>query len=177
MKRKDIKETIKEYFFVNPTVKLRVRELERKLGLPLPSVIRYCRELVEEEMLIILNIGSVKFYTAHRSSERYMLGKRLFNLKSVYQSGLVEYLRKELSNPSIVLFGSFAKGEDTEESDVDLYIETPSKKEVKLDKFERLLKRKVQISKQKDISEIKNHHLANNIVNGILLNGFLEVFE
>jgi len=45
MKQKDIKQIIKEYFFVNPTTKLRVREIERTLKLSLPSVIRYCKEL------------------------------------------------------------------------------------------------------------------------------------
>jgi len=36
MKRKDTKQAVKEYFFVNPTVKLRVREIERTLKLSLP---------------------------------------------------------------------------------------------------------------------------------------------
>ena len=37
MKSKNIKEVIKEYYFVNPNSKLRVREIERVLKLPLPS--------------------------------------------------------------------------------------------------------------------------------------------
>lgn len=48
------------------------------------------------------------------------------------------------SNPVIILFGSYAKGEDIENSDIDLYIQTPSKKELRTEKFEKLLKRKVQ---------------------------------
>ena len=36
MKRKDTKQAVKEYFFVNPIVKLRVREIERTLKLSLP---------------------------------------------------------------------------------------------------------------------------------------------
>ena len=51
MKRKSIKEEIREYFFTYPTAKLRVRQIEKKLGLPLPSVIRYCRELKDEKIL------------------------------------------------------------------------------------------------------------------------------
>jgi|SRR3989344_6179171 len=177
MKRKDIKQTIKEYFFVNSAAKLRVREIERTLKLPLPSVIRYCRELEKESILTIIRMGNVKFYTADRGSEKYLLEKKLYNIKKIYESGLIEYLKRELSNPPIVLFGSFAKGEDTEESDIDLYIETPSKKKASLEKYEKLLKRRIQVFKHNNLNEISNPHLANNIINGMTLNNFIEVFK
>ncbi|MBS3111910.1 nucleotidyltransferase domain-containing protein [Candidatus Woesearchaeota archaeon] len=176
MKRKYIKQTIKEYFFINPTAKLRVREIERTLKLPLPSVIRYCKELEQENILTINKAGNVNFYTASRS-ETYFLEKKLFNIKQVYESGLINYLKIELSNPAIVLFGSFAKGEDTENSDIDLYIETPSKKQLNLEKFKKFLKREIQIFQYKSLNEISNPHLANNIINGITLNNYIEVFK
>jgi len=176
MRRKDIKQTIKEYFFINPTAKLRVRGIEKTLKLPLPSVIRYCRELERDGILIIDKIGRVNFYTASRS-ETYLLEKKLFNIRILYESGLIEYLKQELSNPAIVLFGSFAKGEDTENSDIDLYIETPSKKQVSPERFKKILKREIQIFRHKNIKEITNPHLANNIINGITLNSYMEIFE
>ncbi len=177
MKTKDIKQTIQEYFFVNPSAKLRVREIERTLKLPLPSVIRYCKELENESILARIKTGSVNFYTANRGSEKYLLEKKLFNIKMIYLSGLIEYIRFELSNPTVILFGSFAKGEDTEESDIDLYLETPSKKKIAFEKFEKLLKRKIQVFCHKSLKEISNPNLANNILNGFLLNGFVEVFK
>ena len=76
-----------------------------------------------------------------------------------------------------ILFGSYAKGEDLENSDIDLYIETPSKKGVHLEKFEKLLQRKIQIFCHKNINGITNLHLANNVLNGIILNNYLEVFR
>jgi predicted nucleotidyltransferase len=173
---KDIKQTIKEYFFINPTAKLRVRVIERTLKLPLPSVIRYCKELERDGILIIDKTGDVKFYMASRSGA-YLLEKKLFNIRMLYQLGLIEYLKQELSNPAIVLFGSFAKGEDTENSDIDLYIETPSKKQVNLEKFKKSLRREIQIFQHKNIKEITNPHLANNIINGITLNSYIEVFK
>ena len=176
MKRKDIKSEITEYFFINPASKLRVREIERILKLPLPSVIRYCKELENEEILTIMRIGNVRFYHAN-NSQRYLLEKKLYNIRKLYESGLIEFLRQELSNSPIVLFGSFAKGEDMEESDIDLYIETPLKKILALDKFEKNLKRKIQTFQYKSLNEISNIHLANNIVNGITLNSYIEVFK
>lgn len=177
MKRKDIKKIIREYFFVNPNAKLRVREIERTLKIPLPSVIRYCKELEKEGILTAAKIGNVNFYTADKSSEKYLLEKKLFNIKEIYDSGIIEYIKQELSNPAVVLFGSYAKGEDTEDSDIDLYIETPSKKKLNFEKFEKFLKKKMQIFQHKNLNEISNHHLANNIINGITLNNYIEVFK
>ncbi len=173
---KDIKNKIKEYFFVNPSAKLRVRHIEKVLKLPLPSIIRYCRELEQEGILRTIKTGGVVFYTAERSNENFLLEKKLFNIKQLYHSGLVEYLRTELHNPPTAVFGSYAKGEDTENSDIDLYIET-TKKEFDITKFEKTLKRRVQLFTHKNINEVKNPHLANNIINGIVLNGFIEVFK
>ena len=177
MKQNNIKEKIKEYFFINPSAKLRVREIERELKLSLPSVIRYVNELEKEKILKKYNLGSVVFYSADRSSKIFLLGKKLFNLKQIYNSGLIEFLAKELSNPSIIVFGSYSKGEDIENSDIDLYVETPSRKEIKFEKFEKILKRKIQIFSYSSIHKINNFHLANNILNGILLNGFVEILK
>jgi len=177
MKTKNIKQVIKEFFFVNPNSKLRVREIERKLKLPLPSVIRYCKELQKENILTIIKTGSVSFYTADKTSNEFLFLKKLYNLNSIYTSGLIEFLRKELSNPTIIVFGSYSKGEDIETSDIDLYIETLSKKEIDLKNFENKLSRNIQIFRHKTIKEIKNLNLTNNIVNGIIINGYLEVFN
>lgn len=176
MIKKSIKEKIKEYYLDNPNVKKRVRELERTLKVPLPSVIKYCKELIEEKILIIEQIGNVKFFIANKTSKEYILEKKLNNLRKIYDSKIVEYMKQELSNPGIILFGSFSKGEDDENSDIDLYIETISKKKIKLEKFEKYFNKKIQIFQYKSLHDIPNKNLANNILNGIVINKNIEVF-
>ena len=177
MKTYNIKERIKEHFFMNPTKKMRVRQIERELKLPLPSVIRYCKELEKEEILKKETISGVSTYSANRSSKKFLIAKRLFNIKSIFESGLADYMIKEYFNPVIVLFGSYSKGEDTEESDIDLYVETPKKHEFNLQKFEKILSRRIQIFNYRNVKDIPNHHLSNNIINGITINNFLEAFS
>jgi predicted nucleotidyltransferase len=177
IKNINIKEQIRNYFFVNPNDKMRLREIEKKLKLPLPSIIRYCKELKQEGILTTIVIGKAVFFTADKTSSNFILEKKIYNLKSLYASKLIDYLKTELSNPSIIVFGSYARGEDNEKSDIDLYIETPSKKEINLKDFERILKRNIQIFRHKNFFEIKNKELMNNIANGILLNGFVEVIR
>jgi len=177
MKRNNIRETIKEYFYNNPTKKLRVRQIERELRLPLPSVIRYCKELKKEGILKKESISNIQVYSADRTSKNFLIEKRLFNIKSIHNSGIIDFLIKEYSNPVIILFGSHSKGEDIEESDIDIYIETAKKQDFNLQKYEKVLQRKFQIFNYKNIREVSNPHLANNIVNGIILNNFIEVFR
>ncbi|HLD19327.1 MAG TPA: nucleotidyltransferase domain-containing protein [Candidatus Nanoarchaeia archaeon] len=176
MKTNSIKERIKEYFFLNPTIRLRVRQIERTLSLPLPSVIRYAKELEKERILKETIISEVKLYSADRSSKEYLLEKKCFNLKSLHRCGLVDFLAKELHNPAIILFGSYAKGEDTEVSDIDIYIEASFEKKGAVEEFEKALKRKIQFFTYKNVHHIRNKELANNILNGIIINGHIEIF-
>ena len=174
---KSIKQKIKKYFFVNPTEKLRVRHIERIVKVPLPSVIRYVKELKKEGVLKESEISGVKFYSADRSSKEFLVEKSLFNLKSIFDSKLINYLIEEYNNPLIILFGSYSKGEDIEKSDIDLYIETTNNKKLLLNKFVITLNRKIHIFSFKSIDKVPNKDLSNNIINGIVLNGFLEVFK
>lgn len=171
-----IVDRIKEYFFVNPTAKLRVRQIEREIKVPLPSAIRYAKELEKQGILKSTIIAGVKLYSADRTSKTFLIEKKLFNIKSLYGSGLVNFIIKECNNATIVVFGSYARGEDVEDSDIDLYIET-SQKQIDLKRFENELKRKIQIFIYKKIGSIENKELANNILNGITLNGYVEVFR
>ncbi|MEK6830875.1 MAG: nucleotidyltransferase domain-containing protein [Nanoarchaeota archaeon] len=177
MTAKNIKDRIKEYFFLNPTNKLRVRQIEREIKIPLPSVIRYTKELEKEGILKKEETSGAVFFSSDRSSQSFLLEKKFFNTRLIFESGLIDFIIKEYSNPVIIVFGSYSKGEDIENSDVDLYIQSLSKKEINLEKFEKQLKRKIQIFIYPSINKVKNPHLSNNIINGIILNNFLEVFK
>ncbi len=170
---KSIKEQIKRFFFINPTVRLRVRQIEREINVPLPSAIRYAKELEEEKILKSSLIANVKLYSTDRTSENFLLEKRLFNIRELLK--LKTFLIKELNNPTIIVFGSYSRGEDVEKSDIDIFIDNKSK--VNLRKFEKDLKRNIQLFQYDDLKEIKNKELANNIINGFVLNGFVEVFK
>lgn len=174
MRIKNIRERIKEFFFLNPTLKLRVRQIERHVKVPLPSVIRYTQELEEEKILKSSEIAAVTTYSADRTSPQFLLEKKLFNIQQLFSSGLMDFLIEQLSNPNLIVFGSYSKGEDIEKSDIDIYLETSSKKKINIEKFEKILQRKIQLFVYNNIKEVENIELANNIMNGITLNGFIE---
>ncbi|MFH1511369.1 MAG: nucleotidyltransferase domain-containing protein [Candidatus Woesearchaeota archaeon] len=84
------------------------------------------------------------------------------------------WVNRICSPDGIILFGSCAKGEDTETSDLDLYIQSS---EIKLDlgKFEKELHRRIQLFFSERIEKIPKE-LRNNILNGIKLDGYIKVF-
>jgi len=177
MKRKSIKERIAAYFFRNPTVQLRVRHIERIVKVPLPAAIRYAKELEKEGILKKSIVVKVTAYSADRTSPAFLFKKRLFNLEQLQTTGLIDFLKQELSNSPLILFGSYARGEDTETSDIDVYIETPNKETLNVAAFEKKLERTIQLFQYPSLTSIDNKQLANNIFNGIILNGFIEVFK
>ena len=177
MKTKSIKNKIKEYFFQSPTVQLRVRHIEKDIGVPLPSAIRYAKELEEEGVLKSSTVSGVKLFSADRTSGEFLTEKRMYNIKALLNSGLLKYLIEMLDNPTIVLFGSYSKGEDVEDSDIDLYVEAQAKKLTGLKRFDKILGRDIQIFFYRTIVDVENKELANNIINGVTLNGFLEAIR
>ena len=177
MIKKNIKRRIKEYFFLNPTSKLRARQIEKEVRVPFPSVFRYTKELEKEEIIKSTFVSGVRLYSADRVSKKFLIEKKLFNISLLYESGLIDYIIEEYSNPHIILFGSFSRGEDIEASDIDIYIETPKKETKNMEKFEKGLQRKIQLFQFRKITEIKNKELGNNILNGVVLNRFVEVFK
>jgi len=99
--------------------------------------------------------------------------KRSYNLFSLYRSELVNELTEIYNKPeAIVLFGSYSKGEDTEESDIDIAVITERQKDVNLAVFERRLYRKIKVL------EIQRPRIEkefwNTLINGIVLYGYLE---
>src|SRR3989344_2123608 len=78
---------------------------------------------------------------------------------------LLKYFEKELLSPTIILFGSLAKGEAKKNSDVDLAIIAP-KKEIDIKPFEKSEKRTVQLFWFDNLTDIKSKELRNNIIKG-----------
>jgi predicted nucleotidyltransferase len=87
-------------------------------------------------------------------------------------SGLIYLLEKELMPKSIVLFGSYFRGEDVEDSDIDLFVES-KRREMDLGKFENILKRKIQLHFSEKFKDYPPE-LKNSIINGIVLEGYLK---
>lgn len=102
------------------------------------------------------------------------------NIRLIRESGIIEYLNEELFDPCIILFGSWMKGENIPRSDIDIFILSSDKKKLDLSEFEKKLGNPIHLflNTKKELSRLKKDsaHLLNNIINGRILSGSLELF-
>jgi predicted nucleotidyltransferase/predicted transcriptional regulator len=152
-----------------------LRELSRKIKLAPKSVSIYLKKL-EKEGLIKKEkhrAQDYSLYYANRDSKFYLY-KKLDLISSINEIGLLDYLYDQLMPECIILFGSASRGEDTKESDIDLFIQCNEKK-LELSKFEKQLNRRMNIFYSETFNNLSGE-LKNNIINGVILKGYLKVF-
>lgn len=106
----------------------------------------------------------------NRDSQKILQLKRIENLKSIYSSGLLEFLEDNLPGATIILFGSYSRGEDTITSDIDVAIIGRSEKSLELKSFENTLERRINLNFYISFDKI-NKELKENLCNGIVLAG------
>ena len=160
-----------ELFFTYPEKQFHIREIARLTSLSSTGVIKIVARLKKEDLLTSKKERMVELVSLAKNEKTLAL-KRINNLESLYRYGLVSYLRDFFEEPeAIILFGSYASGSDTSESDIDIAVISKSKKEPNLKKFEDNLKRKINpIVLQKITKKFKNA-----LANGIVLDGYLRI--
>jgi len=142
----------------------------RKISPPTASKILF--ELNKEGLLLIEKDRNYIFYYANKNNKIFVdLSRIYWNLRL---DNLVHFLNKNLTNPAIILFGSLSKAETKNDSDIDICI-IGHKKELNIKNFEDNLKRKIQLFFFSSVGDMKNKELANNIINGYILEGRLRL--
>ena len=107
-------------------------------------------------------------YAANRDNDAFLFYKQAFNLLSLFD--LRNLIIETIHPKSIVLFGSYSRGEDIETSDIDILIISKVKKEPKLSGIEKKLKKKINLMIIKELNEL-DPSILNKIYNGIVLHG------
>ena len=179
MLQKDSISKTAEVFFINPNKKHYLMDISRRIGISHTSVKRNLKYLVKSGLIteFIDKKGKRKFpiYKANIDNKEYKERKIVYNISSIFESGLIDFIEKKLAPKSIALFGSYARGEDTEDSDIDLFIECKSEK-LDMRIFEKKLGRKIELHFKENFAPYPKE-LKNNIINGFVLSGFLEGYK
>jgi len=179
-KRIDNLEILK-FFIDNPNQQFHIREVAKLTKLAPTTVTNYLENFKKNNILEKKKERNHVLYRANTENKSYKDIKLYYNIKKIRDSGLIDFLEDELNHPeAIVLFGSFRKSENIPSSDIDIFILSPIKKQLDLTIFEKKNKHNIQLfihsKKELDLMKTDNKELLNNIINGIVLNGFLEVF-
>ena len=121
----DVSARILTYFIRHPTKETYPRELERLLKISSGSISMICKELGKIRILKSRRMARVHFYKLNNENVFVR------TLKSGWFVGRLDRHHQLIENPefqSIVLYGSYARGEFNEKSDVDLLIITNMEK-------------------------------------------------
>ncbi len=165
-------------FFEDPDKGYLIREISRKANVNHTSVREYLNYFVKQSILVKEKEDIYPKYHVVLG-RAYLNAKLFYNLEKLRKSNLISDLNKFYDFPEVILFGSYAQATDGLNSDIDICIITDIKKDFKTEKYEKFLNRKISLhifSKEKiKIMKEKNKELLNNIINGITVNGNLEV--
>ena len=169
---------ILKYFFEEPNREFGVRELSRLSKLSPATISKKLEEFYKKNILIYRKERIYDLYKSNLNSNEYLDLKIYYNIRLIRESGLIEGLNQFYLKPTIILFGSASKGLDTETSDFDFVVISENKKSYPtLNEFNKKFKKTIQIFNIKNLNELKNEYLINNVLNGIVLQGEINGFK
>ncbi len=164
---------ILEPFIEFPTKDFSVRGLARELKLSHATILNYINDLQKLSLIKKKKATLYPTYFANTESQKYKFYKKNWLIFKIKESGLIDHIQKETLPSSIILFGSGAKATFTENSDIDIFVES---NETKLDitKYEKKLNHKINLLFEQNINNLSKE-LRNNIINGVVLYGFTKI--
>jgi len=152
------------------------RQLAIKLGVSSTAIAKSIIGLKKENLIIAVKdkeTGRIEL-TLNRDNTSITYLKRIENLKFLHESELLDFLIEKFGLDTIILFGSYSRGEDIFSSDIDIAIIGVGEKDLNLNKFEDMLKRKISLHYFNNIKGISKN-LKNGILSGIILHGGIDI--
>ncbi|MBN1385684.1 nucleotidyltransferase domain-containing protein [Candidatus Woesearchaeota archaeon] len=176
MLKKSNRQKLLNLFFTDPSPQYQLREICRKIRLSPKSVKNYLEELSKEGLIRITKhrVHEYPLYQANRDDPLFRLLKRNELILEIKETGLLDLLNDRYMPDVIILFGSASRGEDTNESDIDLFLQCKGDK-TEFRSAEHQLNRKINLFFSEDFNKLSSE-LKNNIINGIKLRGYLKIW-
>ena len=162
-----------EVFAIEPIRIHYIKEISKKIDLAPTSVKLHIKYLLQNSVILRKRGEIFSGYIANRDNADFLFYKKVLNLVKLKESGLLNYLVDSAYPEAIVLYGSYAKGEDIETSDMDILIVSKVKKRLEVGKFETILHRKIHIVYEENINKLSSE-LRTEIINGIVMHGYLK---
>lgn len=118
-------------FMDNPYEKYYLREAARLLKISPMTLKRSLDLLLKNKLLVKEASKNQILYSANMQNPAFRHIKISRSLSMLLQKDIVELIKKKVPGISaIILYGSYAKGEETKDSDVDMLVIAPVKKNI-----------------------------------------------
>jgi predicted nucleotidyltransferase len=158
--------------------KTHLREIARSINKPHATVMRKLNFLVNNGILDYKQEGKNKafFIKSNLKAKNYVYSSEIYKLSKIVEKyanlGIIFEEIKKITGGMILLFGSYAKGNAKEDSDIDIYIETENRR-VKSKVEEINSKISVKIGK----FDLDSLLIKEIIKNHIIIRGLEEYYE
>ncbi|MFT4312635.1 MAG: MarR family transcriptional regulator [Candidatus Woesearchaeota archaeon] len=168
------------FYFAYPDKSFSISDLALELKIHKQTASKVVKQLAQEGFLTIEIIGRIWKITCKPNHSYNFSRKIAYNLQNIYQTNSISLIYEQIPHAkSIILFGSYRKGDDISSSDIDIAVEVIDDKGLEIYQlgvisqlgYRKNIPVNVHVFSRKNI----NINLFNNIANGILLDGFLEV--
>ncbi|MEM5834559.1 MAG: nucleotidyltransferase domain-containing protein [Candidatus Aenigmatarchaeota archaeon] len=166
-----------ELFFKKPTYPFHLREICRILKWSPTKVRDNLNFLKKRNLIVEQKEKNLSIFKSNRENKEFKIYKIIYNLIKAEEIG--EMIENSLEDfEAIVFFGSALRGEDIENSDLDFCVIGSKEVEIRLEKMEEALNRKISLIFLENLEKLKkeNKELLNNLINGFVVKGYLKVF-
>ena len=163
-----------EQFFYSGLNRLQTSRIIKKTGYDFKTVKKYIKDLINIGLINEHKDLNMPTYEANYRNKFFLNIKREKMLDDIFIGGLPQYLNKKLGEKACILFGSCARGDYYEDSDIDIFIQS-KKIKLGLSGYEKKLKRKINLffeEKWQNLNEGMKTGLLND---GISINGRLKL--
>ncbi len=167
---------VAELLFNHPSATFHLRKIAKETKLSTTAVVQAIVDLKNADIILVEHSDFTKNVKANVESDIYKFYKRVFNLYRLERHHFIETLKQQFQAKTIILFGSFARGEDIESSDIDLLIISNRKENIipLLHRMEKELNRPIHLHFLESIDK-SEPEFKNALANGIVLHGYLKI--
>ena len=175
---------IANLFFDFPTKEFTLNETCASTGTSKTTAKKIVESFIQQGLITRKTIGKLWLLSANTKSKSFIRSKIVHNLGLILHVGftgntLIDFIRQRYPQAkSIILFGSYRKGDNTETSDLDIAVEVAGNKDLEIVKFTSFnlgYRKNVLVNIHLFARKNVNLNVFSNIANGIVLDGFLEV--
>ncbi|MFT4308736.1 MAG: nucleotidyltransferase domain-containing protein [Candidatus Woesearchaeota archaeon] len=152
-----------------------IRLLARITSLHPNTVIAALDELESEELIVRIPDERTQRILV-RPGRYFAIRKTAYTIESLHRSGLIDALNDAFSYPTIILFGSYARGENHERSDLDLFIISDVKRGFDASAYECFGEIHLFVHTPEEFEKLRKSsaQLISNVLNGIIISGYVE---
>lgn len=171
-------EKVLAWFYAYPQDEISLSDLCKEVEISKTTGNHIISLLEKQGFLVVRPLGRVWRIQADIHHPYFTRKKIPFNLQLTYESGIIEWIHENIpSARTIILFGSYRKGDDIETSDLDIAVEVIDEKNEVVQLTLKNFGYRIDVPVQIHIFSRKSidRNLFSNIANGVILEGFLEV--